>query len=364
MESLEITKSTDIYFSLIIPIFNSEKHISQCLENLINQSIKNIEIVCIDYGSTDESKQLILDYCNIDSRVTLFECDGNINIARNIGISKSKGEFLLFMNPEDLIYVNSCERLYEELIKNPCDVLFFKSSLFDEANKIYNDPINFDLENIYDFVGENIFNYSDINDKIFLLPIVFNNHVFSKKFLLSNNLLFSDSEFCDFSFFFKVILNAKNLKIFNKHIYNKRKVGQKFDDDYFEYILNDFDNLFDFFRNIEDYIFYEKQLLNFIIGKIYHFYLISENKEKIYLLIYKYFNTICDDNGKYVKYISNLNNDNLFFFRDVLKSKTNSEYCLLVKYNKLLSENGKLTSEIFFLKKEVNHLKNQLSYFE
>ena len=59
-----------------------------------------------------------------------------------------------------------------------------------------------------------------------------------------------------------------------------------------------------------------------------------------------------------------MSDENLFFFRDVLESGSNSEFCLLVKYNSLLNENGKLRSEIFKLKKNINQLNDKLAYFE
>lgn len=360
-----LVDSENISISLVIPIFNSEKYISECLDKLINQSLKNIEILCIDYGSIDESKQLITEYSKVDSRIKLFECD-NINIARNTGISCAKGEYILFLNPEDWIYINSCELLYDELIKNPCDVLFFKSSLFKEfSKKIYKNSEDSDIDLIQYFVGDNIFDYSDIGDKIFSLPFSLYNKIFNRQFLLSHNLIFQNDAFCDFTFFFEAIMQACKLKIFNKHIYIKRESYNEINPDYFKEIIFDLENLQNYFKSLESYYVFEKNLLNFIVDQIYSIYLSNdENQDEIYLIINNFFNSIKCDKSSYIRYISNLNNENLFFFRDVLESGSNSEFCLLVKYNSLLNENGKLKSEIFKLKKNINQLNDKLAYFE
>ena len=365
MVASSLVNSKNICISLIIPIFNSEKYISQCLDKLINQTLKNIEILCIDYGSMDGSKKLIKEYSKSDSRIKLFECN-HINIARNIGINESRGEYILFLNPEDWIYINSCERLHDELIENPCDILFFKSSLFKESDeKIYKNSEESDIESIQYFVESNVFDYYDIGDKIFSLPFTLYNKIFNRQFLLNNNLIFQSDNFCDFTFFFKTVLNARRLKIFNKHIYIKRDCHNEVSLEYFKEIITDLENLQDYFKSLDNYYLFEKKLLNFIINHIHSIYLNNIGKQnEFYLIINEFFKSIKQDKSNYVKYISNLDNKSLFFFRDVLESETNSEYRLLVKYNHLLHENGKLKSEIFELKNEINQLKSKLEYFE
>ena len=257
-------EDSNICISLIIPILNSEKYVSQCLDTLINQSLNDIEVLCMDYGSVDGSKQLIYEYSEKDSRIKLFECD-NINIARNKGMLESKGDYILFLNPEDWIYINSCERLQEELIINPCDILFFKSSLFNESTeKIYKNSDDSYIDTVQYFVGNNIFDYSDLGDKIFSLPFVLYNKIFNRHFLLSHNLVFQSDNFSELTFFYKAVLNANKLKIFNKHIYIKRELPNQVKLDNFREIIANLKELHDYFKSLEDYNLFEKKLLNFI----------------------------------------------------------------------------------------------------
>ena len=91
------------YISVIVPIYNSEKYLPFCLKSIIDQSLKNIEIICIDDGSRDESINIIKNFIKIDNRIILISQNNKgSGIARNIGIKRSKGKYLAFMDSDDL----------------------------------------------------------------------------------------------------------------------------------------------------------------------------------------------------------------------------------------------------------------------
>lgn len=105
----------EVLVSIIIPVYNMEKHISDCLESVINQTLENIEVLCIDDCSIDNSKNNILFYSKKDKRVKYFKLENNSGsgIARNFGISIAEGEFLAFMDPDDFYYDKyALEHLY------------------------------------------------------------------------------------------------------------------------------------------------------------------------------------------------------------------------------------------------------------
>lgn len=104
-----------ISISIIIPIYNMDKFINDCLDSIISQTLKNIEILCIDDCSTDNSKKIILEYCKKDKRIHYFSLEKNSGsgIARNFGITQAKGTYLAFMDPDDYYYDNfALEHLY------------------------------------------------------------------------------------------------------------------------------------------------------------------------------------------------------------------------------------------------------------
>lgn len=355
--------SKENYFiSIIIPIFNSEDHIRRCLNNLINQSLDNIEILCVDYGSEDNSIEIIKEYSYEHNHVKLFSSDSNINSARNKGILNSNGEYLLFLNPMDWMHVNSCENIYNEIKEKSYDILFFKSSLFNDVdNSIYEDEN--DLELVYNIVENNTINHLDINNLIFSLPYSCYNKIYNRSFLKDNNLCFLENNFSEYSFFYKVILNANKLKIYNKHIYIKKIIPNEYIE--YEDIFDDLVNMIYIFKELCFYDRYEKDLLNYQVARFKYYLENSDSfKDDVYTLIRNIFIFIEEQKSIYARYATNLNSENIFFFRNILKTNSFNEYELLCQYNKIINENENLKFQISNLKREVMSLNNKISKLE
>lgn len=101
--------------SIIVPIFNSEKYIERCIKSLINQSYKNIEIIIVDDGSTDNSLNICLNYKKKDTRINVYtKKNGGTSSARNYGLKKSHGEYVGFIDSDDYAEPH----MYEQLIKS------------------------------------------------------------------------------------------------------------------------------------------------------------------------------------------------------------------------------------------------------
>ena len=107
-----------ISVSIILPIYNMEKYLEASLNSLINQTLKNIEIICINDGSKDSSLSIIKKYKKIDPRIVLInQKNSGSGIARNNGIKVAKGEYIAFLDPDDKLYSNEAlEDLYSNAI--------------------------------------------------------------------------------------------------------------------------------------------------------------------------------------------------------------------------------------------------------
>ena len=106
-----------IKISVIIPINNAEKYLSECLESVINQSFQDIEIICINDGSTDKSEQIIKEYTLKDKRILLYNQKKlGAGPARDKGIEISKGEYISFIDSDDLFHNKTLEIAYYNLI--------------------------------------------------------------------------------------------------------------------------------------------------------------------------------------------------------------------------------------------------------
>ena len=109
--------------SIIVPVYNVEKYLKKCLDSLINQTLKDIEIICINDGSTDKSLEILEAYKNRDSRIILLNQENSgQSVARNRGIEIAKGEYLGFVDPDDWIDLDFFEKLYYSATSNDADI--------------------------------------------------------------------------------------------------------------------------------------------------------------------------------------------------------------------------------------------------
>ena len=122
-------KNNNIKVSIVVPIYNVEKYLSQCLESLVNQSLKDIEIICVNDGSTDESAKIIDDFAKRDNRIKVItkENTGYGN-SMNQGFDAASGEYLGIVESDDYADRNMFETLYNIAKNNDLDVV--KSSYY------------------------------------------------------------------------------------------------------------------------------------------------------------------------------------------------------------------------------------------
>lgn len=112
--------------SVIIPVYNVEKYISQCLESVINQSYKNLEIICVNDGSPDKSPEIIRGYMESDSRIILInQQNGGLSHARNVGLKRATGEYIIFLDGDDWIDPETVETAYNEMKKESAQLVMW-----------------------------------------------------------------------------------------------------------------------------------------------------------------------------------------------------------------------------------------------
>ena len=109
--------------SIIIPCYNVEKYISACIDSIINQTYKNIEIICINDGSTDSTGDIIKSYSD-DRIVYIEQKNSGVSKARNLGLSVANGEYITFVDGDDLIKIDMIEILVQKMHNYDCDVVF------------------------------------------------------------------------------------------------------------------------------------------------------------------------------------------------------------------------------------------------
>lgn len=109
--------------SIIVPIYNVEKYLSQCVESLINQTYKNIEIILVDDGSKDNCGNICDEYAQKDNRIIVVHKEnGGLSDARNKGIDIAKGKYFVFVDSDDYVSNKFVENLYQMILENDCDI--------------------------------------------------------------------------------------------------------------------------------------------------------------------------------------------------------------------------------------------------
>lgn len=138
-KKLEILKVYDMRkvvqpkVSIVVPVFNVEKYLKECLESIINQSLKEIEIICVNDGSTDSSLKILKEYFERDSRVVIVsQPNKGLSVARNVGAELSRGQYIYFCDSDDYIDKFTLENLYLKAIDDSLDVLYFDAESFFE----------------------------------------------------------------------------------------------------------------------------------------------------------------------------------------------------------------------------------------
>lgn len=125
--------------SIIVPVYNVEEYLDECINSLINQTMQEIQIVLVDDGSTDQSGKMIDDYAVTDSRIlALHKKNGGQSSARNFGLHHATGEYILYVDSDDYIALNSCEKLYEAATQFQTDIV--QGDLLNEKNIILEEP--------------------------------------------------------------------------------------------------------------------------------------------------------------------------------------------------------------------------------
>lgn len=242
--------------SVIIPVYNVEQYLRECLDSVINQTLKEIEIICVDDGSTDRSLEILKEYAKKDNRITVMRQENKgSGPARNNGIIKAKGEFIAFMDSDDMYpNKNTLEHMYTTAIKN--NVLICGGSLNQLKDELLiTDSSKF--EDGYTFEKNGIIEYKD-----YQFDYGYWRFIYNRQFLKENQLYFPDYlRGQDPPFFIKTMAMAKKFYALKEATYVYRV-------SYKQISWNE-RKAVDLFKGVADCLTYSKQYkLNKLHSKI------------------------------------------------------------------------------------------------
>ena len=113
--------------SIIVPIYNKEKYLEKCLDSILGQTYRDLEIILVDDGSTDNSLAICQRYAEKDPRIKIYhKPNGGVSSARNLGLEKSTGKYISFVDPDDFIHSEFIERLEMMLVQSDAEIAYCK----------------------------------------------------------------------------------------------------------------------------------------------------------------------------------------------------------------------------------------------
>lgn len=128
----------DDKISVVLPIYNVEKYLNRCLKSVVNQTYKNIEIILVDDGSTDQCPELCEEWSRKDKRIKVIHKENaGLGMARNTGIENATGKYICFFDSDDFISLNAIETLYDVAVLSNADAVLFGFNKVDFKGNVY-----------------------------------------------------------------------------------------------------------------------------------------------------------------------------------------------------------------------------------
>lgn len=216
----------EIKVSVVIPAYNVEKYIEDCLNSVIRQTLRQIEIICVNDASTDSTSDILYEFSKIDNRIKVIDLSQNQgqSTARNIGLGISKGNYVYFLDADDMIAEDCLEKLYVLSIRHNLDICFFNASAIFENRKL---EIQFkSYETIHKTVCKDV-----MRGEVLFQNFIENNdwspsptrQFFSKEFLIGNDIKFEPGILHEDTLFsFLAIIRAERVLCVPDQLYYRR----------------------------------------------------------------------------------------------------------------------------------------------
>lgn len=204
----------EIKVSVILPIYNASQHLAQCLDSLIYQSLKEIEIICVDDGSTDNSLKILKEYEKKHNHIYIISQENaGAGAARNAGMKKAKGKYLSFLDADDFFETNMLEEAFLKAESDNADIVVFNSNQYFEDKDEYKN-VNWTLK--YNKIPPYTpFKHRQMTDNVFKVFVGWAwDKLFKSDFISKNNLVFQEQRTSnDLLFVFSAVVLAKRITV-------------------------------------------------------------------------------------------------------------------------------------------------------
>lgn len=245
--------------SVIIPVYNVESYIEKCLDSLVNQTLKEIEIIVVNDGSPDGSQIIIDEYVKKYPKLvkSYTQKNGGQGSARNFGIKKAVGEYISFVDSDDYIEHDMLEKMYTSAISNKSDVVICGNKVISMNYEI----IKYEKANLFYNETDIIFGKMAVWNKLY------------RKDILKNINFRSGVWYEDIDYTIKVLLNTKKISFVNECLYNYLlRPGSTMNNSNVQRnleIITAFDEIIDYFKKNKKYLENKAKIEFLAIDHIY-----------------------------------------------------------------------------------------------
>lgn len=227
--------------SVIVPVYNVEEYLRQCLDSIIRQTKKDIEIICVNDGSTDNSPKILKEYEQKDERIKIVtKKNGGLSSARNAGMAVARGEFITFIDSDDWVDERFCEKLYESITKYDADISICAVHQFDNKLGQTDDTNPYYTLEFFDSSFDNrAFSHYETKNFLCDVCVMAWNKMYRKSFVDSLGAKFPEGLiFEDGPFFFSIFFKTQRVTLVRDFLYyyrvnRKNSIIAKGDDKYF-----------------------------------------------------------------------------------------------------------------------------------
>lgn len=209
--------------SVVVPVYNVEKYLRECLDSLANQTFEDFEVICVNDGSDDSSPDILEEYASEDERFKIVSQENKgLSGARNTGMNYIKGRYLLFLDSDDWLELNALELLYNHANALNSEMVIFPYRYFNQETKQYEEN-DFTKLNMFDSSVDNKnFNYKNIPETVFRIPHE-SIKLYDVKTLKKLAVKFPEGlNYEDAYFFYKIFFKLNKVSIIRTPIYNYR----------------------------------------------------------------------------------------------------------------------------------------------
>lgn len=369
-----------VEISVVIPVYNVEEFLGECLDSIVNQTFKDIEIICVNDGSPDNSLEILKEYAAKDDRITVIDQEnGGHAVATNRGIDIAKGKYLFLMDSDDILDLNAFEHTYKVAEEKNVDFVLFQAiNYFMDRNELV-EAENYSMNALADYVGTSVFNWKDIKEFVFKITVTPWSKLYKREFIEKNNIRFPEGlVFDDNVFFFDVLFAAERITFHREHLFKRRwyssssttSGGVKFMD-----YIPICGLIWDVFTKYGVFEEFKHELFEKKVGTINFWYrgIKEEFKQEFFDRMKADYVQLADDKEFYEDFLNNLTEKQKMIFDSVLESEVYTEFDLKLEHKQLINRNIELKSELYSelnknkqlrrksypLRHEINNLENE-----